>query len=207
MMSTLRRTLWGYSPKEVDHLLASLREDNQRLGEQSTRQMREIEELLSQLRQAKEEEELIRESIVDAKRVAAKVVQDAQKEADSMMSAAKQEIAQQFEAFKESIDALSEMRDYLIGQKGELERELRATVRRYADKLAETTRADSGVIEDILQSIEEGIEETEEMLKASKQVITLPRDLPSTGSFPFSKTAGALAVNAKEADLPVYSFL
>ena len=170
-MENIRRSLFGYHKKEVEDLVKKLEQENKLLKQELTGKSEAIEQLNAQLYKYRSQEELISESIIDAKQLSKQLVEEAKQQATEMIDAANKTISDEFERFNQTMDTLNEMKNKVVAQKAELSKELQELLLRYKNAFETSETEDFTRIK---EHLEEGIAQSEKAFESSKQVIYIP---------------------------------
>ena len=110
-MENIRKSLFGYHKKEVEDLVEKLEKDKELLKQELTGKSEAIEQLNAQLYKYRSQEELISESIIDAKQLSKQLVEEAKQQATEMIDAANKTISDEFERFNQTMDTLNGLFD------------------------------------------------------------------------------------------------
>lgn len=170
-MENIRRSLFGYHKKEVEDLVKKLEQENKLLKQELTGKSEAIEQLNAQLYKYRSQEELISESIIDAKQLSKQLVEEAKQQATEMIDAANKTISDEFERFNQTMDTLNEMKNKVVAQKAELSKELQELLLRYKNAFETSETEDFTRIK---EHLEEEITQSEKVFESSKQVIYIP---------------------------------
>ena len=170
-MENIRKSLFGYHKKEVEALVKKFEKDNELLKQELTGKSEAIEQLSAQLYKYRSQEELISESIIDAKKLSKQIVEEAKQQATEMIDAANKTISDEFERFNQTMKTLNESKDRVVAQKTELSKELQELLLRYKNAFENSETEDFARIKGHL---EEEITHSEEVFESSKQVIYIP---------------------------------
>ena len=170
-MENIRRSLFGYDKKEVEDLVKKLEQENKLLKQELTGKSEAIEQLNAQLYKYRSQEELISESIIDAKQLSKQLVEEAKQQATEMIDAANKTISDEFERFNQTMDTLNEMKNKVVAQKTELSKELQELLLRYKNAFETSETEDFTRIK---EHFEEEISQSEKVFESSKQVIYIP---------------------------------
>ena len=170
-METIRKSLFGYHKKEVEDLLKKLEKEKELLKQELTGKSEAIEQLNAQLYKYRSQEELISESIIDAKQLSKQLVEEAKQQATEMIDAANKTISDEFERFNQTMDTLNEMKNKVVAQKAELSKELQELLLRYKNAFETSETEDFTRIK---EHLEEEITQSEKVFESSKQVIYIP---------------------------------
>ncbi|HEM2816033.1 TPA: DivIVA domain-containing protein [Streptococcus suis] len=190
----MRKSLFGYHSRDVDQQVEMLEKEVRELRRQCLEQEGLISDLKEQLRRAKMEEDLIKEAIVDAKHLSKRLVQEAKEQATEIIYDAEKQITDQFDQFDRTMTTLNGLKDKVLAQKDDLTKELNETLDRYKRVINEE---DSQNFQLIDEAMEDTIQQSEEIVKASKQVIFLPK---------VKDDHDEVAILGVDDDIPVYSF-
>ncbi|MCK3935180.1 DivIVA domain-containing protein [Streptococcus suis] len=190
----MRKSLFGYHSRDVDQQVEMLEKEVRELRRQCLEQEGLISDLKEQLRRAKMEEDLIKEAIVDAKHLSKRLVQEAKEQATEIIYDAEKQITDQFDQFDRTMTTLNGLKDKVLAQKDDLTKELNETLDRYKRVINEE---DSQNFQLIDEAMEDTIQQSEEIVKASKQVIFLPK---------VTDDHDEVAILGVDDDIPVYSF-
>ena len=170
-MEHIRKSLFGYHKKEVEDLVRKLEKDKELLKQELTGKLETIEQLNAQLYKYRSQEELISESIIDAKQLSKQLVEEAKQQATEMIDAANKTISDEFERFNQTMDTLNEMKNKVVAQKTELSKELQELLLRYKNAFEISETEDFTRIK---EHLEEEITHSEKVFENSKQVIYIP---------------------------------
>ena len=170
-MENIRKSLFGYHKKEVEDLLKKLEKEKELLKQELTGKSEAIEQLNAQLYKYRSQEELISESIIDAKQLSKQLVEEAKQQATEMIDAANKTISDEFERFNQTMDTLNEMKNKVVAQKAELSKELQELLLRYKNAFETSETEDFTRIK---EHLEEEITQSEKVFESSKQVIYIP---------------------------------
>ena len=170
-MENIRRSLFGYKKREVDDLISRLEGEKAHLKQELEGKSEMIEQLNAQLYKYRSQEELISESIIDAKQLSKQLVEEAKQQATEMIDAANKTISDEFERFNQTMDTLNEMKNKVVAQKAELSKELQELLLRYKNAFETSETEDFTRIK---EHLEEEITQSEKVFESSKQVIYIP---------------------------------
>ena len=170
-MENIRKSLFGYHKKDVEDLVEKLEQENKILKQELTGKLETIEQLNAQLYKYRSQEELISESIIDAKQLSKQLVEEAKQQATEMIDAANKTISDEFERFNQTMDTLNEMKNKVVAQKTELSKELQELLLRYKNAFEISETEDFTRIK---EHLEEEITHSEKVFENSKQVIYIP---------------------------------
>ena len=170
-MEHIRKSLFGYHKKEVEDLVRKLEKDKELLKQELTGKSEAIEQLNAQLYKYRSQEELISESIIDAKQLSKQLVEEAKQQATEMIDAANQTISDEFERFNQTMKTLNELKEKVVAQKTELSKELQEILLRYKNAFENSETEDFSRIKGHL---EEELTHSEKVFENSKQVIYIP---------------------------------
>ena len=170
-MENIRRSLFGYDKKEVEALVRSLEKENEKLKKELVEKTETTDQLRAQVQKFRSKEELISESIIDAKQLSKQLVEEAKQQATEMIDAANKTISDEFERFNQTMDTLNEMKNKVVAQKTELSKELQELLLRYKNAFENSETEDFTRIK---EHFEEEISQSEKVFESSKQVIYIP---------------------------------
>ena len=170
-MEHIRKSLFGYHKKDVEDLVEKLEQENKILKQELTGKSEAIEQLNAQLYKYRSQEELISESIIDAKQLSKQLVEEAKQQATEMIDAANKTISDEFERFNQTMDTLNEIKNKVVAQKVELSKELQEILLRYKNAFENSETEDFSRIKGHL---EEELTHSEKVFENSKQVIYIP---------------------------------
>lgn len=191
----MRKTLFGYRPREVEEKLALLDKEICELRNKNAAQEQTIAEMKDKLKQAEKDEEVIKETIIDAKHLSKRLVREAKEQAADMLQDAEKQIQEQFAQFAITMATLTNLKNKVIAQKNELTKELNDTLYRYTTVLKQD---ESNSFDAIVDDMESSIQETEKIVENTKKIIFLPKMDDNKGD--------EVAVLGLNDDIPVYSF-
>lgn len=191
----MRKTLFGYRPREVEEKLALLDKEVCELRNKNAAQEQTIAEMKDKLKQAEKDEEVIKETIIDAKHLSKRLVREAKEQAADMLQDAEKQIQEQFAQFAITMATLTDLKNKVIAQKNELTKELNDTLYRYTTVLKQD---ESNSFDAIVDDMESSIQETEKIVENTKKIIFLPKMDDNKGD--------EVAVLGLNDDIPVYSF-
>ena len=191
----MRKTLFGYRPREVEEKLALLDKEICELRNKNAAQEQTIAEMKDKLKQAEKDEEVIKEAIIDAKHLSKRLVREAKEQAADMLQDAEKQIQEQFAQFAITMATLTDLKNKVIAQKNELTKELNDTLYRYTTVLKQD---ESNSFDAIVDDMESSIQETEKIVENTKKIIFLPKMDDNKGD--------EVAVLGLNDDIPVYSF-
>ncbi|HFI0563919.1 TPA: DivIVA domain-containing protein [Streptococcus suis] len=191
----MRKTLFGYRPREVEEKLALLDKEICELRNKNAAQEQTIAEMKDKLKQAEKDEEVIKETIIDAKHLSKRLVREAKEQAADMLQDAEKQIQEQFAQFAITMATLTDLKNKVIAQKNELTKELNDTLYRYTTVLKQD---ESNSFDAIVDDMESSIQETEKIVENTKKIIFLPKMDDNKGD--------EVAVLGLNDDIPVYSF-
>ena len=170
-MENIRRSLFGYDKKEVEAFVKSLEKENEKLKKELVEKTETTDQLRAQVQKFRSKEELISESIIDAKQLSKQLVEEAKQQATEMIDAANKTISDEFERFNQTMDTLNEMKNKVVAQKTELSKELQELLLRYKNAFENSETEDFTRIK---EHLEEEFTHSEEFFEHSKQVIYIP---------------------------------
>ena len=170
-MENIRRSLFGYDKKEVEAFVKSLEKENEKLKKELVEKTETTDQLRTQVQKFRSKEELISESIIDAKQLSKQLVDEAKQQATDMINAANQTIADEFERFNQTMRTLNELKEKVVAQKTELSKELQELLLRYKNAFETSETEDFTRIK---EHFEEEISQSEKVFESSKQVIYIP---------------------------------
>ena len=170
-MENIRRSLFGYDKKEVEAFVKSLEKENEKLKKELVEKNETTDQLRAQVQKFRSKEELISESIIDAKLLSKQLVDEAKQQATDMINAANQTIADEFERFNQTMRTLNELKEKVVAQKTELSKELQELLLRYKNAFENSETEDFTRIK---EHLEEEFTHSEEFFEHSKQVIYIP---------------------------------
>lgn len=170
-MENIRRSLFGYDKKEVEAFVKSLEKENEKLKKELVEKNETTDQLRAQVQKFRSKEELISESIIDAKLLSKQLVDEAKQQATDMINAANQTIADEFERFNQTMRTLNELKEKVVAQKTELSKELQELLLRYKNAFENSETEDFTRIK---EHLEEEIAQSEKVFESSKQVIYIP---------------------------------
>ena len=170
-MENIRRSLFGYDKKEVEAFVRSLEKENEKLKKELVEKTETTDQLRAQVQKFRSKEELISESIIDAKQLSKQLVEEAKQQATEMIDAANKIISDEFERFNQTMDTLNEMKNKVVAQKTELSKELQELLLRYKNAFENSETEDFTRIK---EHFEEEISQSEKVFESSKQVIYIP---------------------------------
>ena len=170
-MENIRRSLFGYDKKEVEAFVKSLEKENEKLKKELVEKNETTDQLRAQVQKFRSKEELISESIIDAKLLSKQLVDEAKQQATDMINAANQTIADEFERFNQTMRTLNELKEKVVAQKTELSKELQELLLRYKNAFETSETEDFTRIK---EHLEEEIAQSEKVFESSKQVIYIP---------------------------------
>ena len=170
-MENIRKSLFGYHKKDVEDLVEKLEQENKILKQELTGKSETVEQLNAQLYKYRSQEELISESIIDAKQLSKQLVEEAKQQATEMIDAANKTISDEFERFNQTMDTLNEIKNKVVAQKVELSKELQELLLRYKNAFETSETEDFTRIK---EHLEEELTHSEKVFENSKQVIYIP---------------------------------
>ena len=170
-MERIRKSVFGYHKKEVEDLVRKLEKEKELLKQELTGKSEAVEQLNAQLYKYRSQEELISESIIDAKQLSKQLVEEAKQQATEMIDAANKTISDEFERFNQTMDTLNEIKNKVVAQKVELSKELQEILLRYKNAFENSETEDFSRIKGHL---EEELTHSEKVFENSKQVIYIP---------------------------------
>ena len=170
-MERIRKSVFGYHKKEVEDLVRKLEKEKELLKQELTGKSEAVEQLNAQLYKYRSQEELISESIIDAKQLSKQLVEEAKQQATEMIDAANKTISEEFERFNKTMDTLNEIKNKVVAQKVELSKELQEILLRYKNAFENSETEDFIRIQ---EHLEEEITHSEKVYENSKQVIYIP---------------------------------
>ena len=151
--------------------MKSLEKENEKLKKELVEKTETTDQLRAQVQKFRSKEELISESIIDAKQLSKQLVDEAKQQATDMINAANQTIADEFERFNQTMRTLNELKEKVVAQKTELSKELQELLLRYKNAF------ENSEIEGftrIKEHLEEEFTHSKEFFDHSKQVIYIP---------------------------------
>lgn len=175
----LGQGLFDYGKRPATEVREALKKDVHQLRQETAGQAQRIAELEKELSQVKAEEDLIRETILDAKHLSKHLLAEARRKASELVATAEKDMTERYDRICLEISELKAERERLQDLKGTLVTDLEDLLATYRERVF--ALAPSREVEFVEAEVSEaeprspdGVTETGQ----SKQRIVLPRATP-----------------------------
>lgn len=172
-MDNIRRSLFGYNINEVSRRFVEMTYEQHHLQELNEEQKRRIESLERRLQKKEQQEELIQETILEAKGLSKRLILEAELQAKTIIDEAKQKAKDMVYLEEQRLVKLKAKNEAIRQQKKELQEELLALLDRYKNSFEEINK-DQDRLRMTTMTEEEQRSQEEPSEPSGKQIVSLP---------------------------------
>lgn len=130
-----------------------------------------IRELKEKLFQQDEKASYINEALVDARKLSQEIVDDAEKTAQALVTAQKEEMQESVDEFEKHMSYLNQLEKNIIAEEKRLKIELQEMIKRFSESI---DAIDIQTFQSIYQGIDEQLTKAEDNIEQAKTIIQFP---------------------------------